>query len=464
MNDHHPNRLALVLPVATGALATAAVMWSIGFLTHLPGLQAPAVVTGLLLAVAHLAGGFLMARSAPTRPVATAVASGFFAGLINLLVLGMFLAEDPSGDQPDTTTAVAGYLVFTLFVSGIGGLLGAAKRPDASPETDPSAWRFRLALASVLACTPVVLTGGLVTSHEAGLAVPDWPTSFGANMFLMPVRLMTGGIYYEHAHRLFGTLAGLGTLILTLGILFTEPRKHMKVLAVAAFVFVCVQGVLGGLRVETAEEPGGDWQTAVQVESLVTQQDVPNNFAPTIDVGTSVALAMVHGITAQLFYASLICIAAMLSARWLRGRSEGALADRFLRTASLALVAVLTLQLVLGAGTRHFDMHPAFMHTHISIGALAALVLTLLVGGRAAAKHAHEPVLKRLGKGITHAVFLQVVLGVVVWVVLLLNKDVEGERPVFEVLLASAHQAVGVALLSLASLITLWTHRLTPAS
>ena len=52
-------------------------------------------------------------------------------------------------------------------------------------------------LTFVLLCS-----GGLVTSHGAGMAVPDWPNSFGYNMFLFPVSRWVGGIFYEHTHRL----------------------------------------------------------------------------------------------------------------------------------------------------------------------------------------------------------------------------------------------------------------------
>ena len=67
---------------------------------------------------------------------------------------------------------------------------------------------------TVAATFLLVVAGGLVTSNEAGLAVVDWPNSFGYNMFLYPLAKMTGGIYYEHAHRLYGSLVGLTTIVL----------------------------------------------------------------------------------------------------------------------------------------------------------------------------------------------------------------------------------------------------------
>ena len=88
-----------------------------------------------------------------------------------------------------------------------------------------------------------------MTSAEAGLAVADWPTSFGYNMFLYPFSRMTGGIYYEHAHRLLGALVGLTTLVLALFLQRVETRRWVRRLGWAALLMVVVQGVLGGLRV-----------------------------------------------------------------------------------------------------------------------------------------------------------------------------------------------------------------------
>src|ERR1700722_14367482 len=95
--------------------------------------------------------------------------------------------------------------------------------------------------------------GGLVTSHEAGMSVPDWPNSYGYNMFAFPISKWTGGIFYEHTHRLWASVVGLLTTILAVWIWLQDSRRWMKWLGVAAFLLVVVQGVLGGLRVVLIE-------------------------------------------------------------------------------------------------------------------------------------------------------------------------------------------------------------------
>src|ERR1700722_594350 len=91
--------------------------------------------------------------------------------------------------------------------------------------------------------------GGLVPSHEAGMSVPDWPNSYGYNMFLFPPSKWIGGIFYEHMHRLWASGVGLLTTILAVWLWLKDARHWMKWLGVAAFLLVVAQGVLGGLRV-----------------------------------------------------------------------------------------------------------------------------------------------------------------------------------------------------------------------
>jgi cytochrome c oxidase assembly protein subunit 15 len=110
-------------------------------------------------------------------------------------------------------------------------------------------WLNRFAWLTAAATFLLIGIGGLVTSHEAGMSVPDWPTSYGYNMFLFPVRLWHGGIFYEHTHRLFASLVGLLTLILAVWLWTREPRPWLRWLGVCAFCAVMAQGILGGLRV-----------------------------------------------------------------------------------------------------------------------------------------------------------------------------------------------------------------------
>ncbi|MEE9221263.1 MAG: cytochrome oxidase biogenesis protein CtaA, partial [candidate division NC10 bacterium] len=99
-----------------------------------------------------------------------------------------------------------------------------------------SVWLHRFALLTAGATFLLICVGGLVTSTGAGLAVPDWPTTFGRNMFLYPWSEMVGGIFYEHSHRLIGASVGFLTLTLALWLWITEPREWLRWLGVIALV------------------------------------------------------------------------------------------------------------------------------------------------------------------------------------------------------------------------------------
>ena len=112
-----------------------------------------------------------------------------------------------------------------------------------------STWPHRLAVTLAGATFPLLFIGGLVTSLGAGLAVPDWPTTFGYNMFLYPWSKMIGGVFYEHSHRLIASCVGLLTIALTVTLWIKEDRRWLRWLGITALAMVIVQGVLGGLRV-----------------------------------------------------------------------------------------------------------------------------------------------------------------------------------------------------------------------
>lgn len=103
----------------------------------------------------------------------------------------------------------------------------------------------------------LICSGGLVTSKGVGLAVPDWPTTFGYNMFLFPVSQWVGGIFFEHSHRLIASLVGFLTIILAVWLWLKDPRRWMRWLGVVALLAVIVQGVLGGLRVTMLKDEIG---------------------------------------------------------------------------------------------------------------------------------------------------------------------------------------------------------------
>ena len=90
----------------------------------------------------------------------------------------------------------------------------------------------------------LVVAGGLVTSNDAGLSVPDWPLSYGK---LMPP--MEGNIFYEHGHRMVATTVGLLTIGMAIWLMRAERRRWMRNLGWIALAAVIAQGVLGGMTV-----------------------------------------------------------------------------------------------------------------------------------------------------------------------------------------------------------------------
>jgi heme a synthase len=97
----------------------------------------------------------------------------------------------------------------------------------------------------------------MVTSKGVGLAVPDWPTTFGYNMFLFPVSKWIGGIFFEHTHRLIASAVGFLTIILAIWLWRSDDRRWVRNLGVIALVGVIVQGILGGLRVTMLKDEIG---------------------------------------------------------------------------------------------------------------------------------------------------------------------------------------------------------------
>src|SRR5262249_59613642 len=105
----------------------------------------------------------------------------------------------------------------------------------------------RLALGTAVATAVLIVFGGLVTNTGAALAVPDWPNTFGHNLFLYPWSGMVGGVFYEHSHRLLGATVGLLTLALAGSV--WRRGGPLLVLGLGAGASGLAQGLLGGLRV-----------------------------------------------------------------------------------------------------------------------------------------------------------------------------------------------------------------------
>ena len=97
-------------------------------------------------------------------------------------------------------------------------------------------WMHRFAVLTAVATFCLIWVGGLVTSHGVGMSVPDWPTTYGYNMFLFPFSKWVGGIFYEHSHRLIASGVGLLTVVLAIWLWVKEPRRWVRWLGVLAVV------------------------------------------------------------------------------------------------------------------------------------------------------------------------------------------------------------------------------------
>ena len=125
------------------------------------------------------------------------------------------------------------------------------------PRYNSLRWLNRFLWLMAATTLLLICSGGMVTSKGVGLAVPDWPTTFGYNMFLFPVSQWVGGIFFEHTHRLIASAVGLLAIILAFWVWRAEPRKWVRVLGWAALGAVILQGVLGGLRVTMLKDQIG---------------------------------------------------------------------------------------------------------------------------------------------------------------------------------------------------------------
>lgn len=126
-------------------------------------------------------------------------------------------------------------------------------------------WFNRFLWFTALNVLALLGLGGLVTSKGVGMAVPDWPTTFGYNMFLLPWDkwVMGGGVFEEHSHRVFASWIGLLTLGVGGGLAFLDSRKWVRRMGYLAIVLVILQGVLGGLRVRLMRDEIGVFHAAL---------------------------------------------------------------------------------------------------------------------------------------------------------------------------------------------------------
>ncbi|MBX3365439.1 MAG: COX15/CtaA family protein [Phycisphaeraceae bacterium] len=467
-------------PAVVGGCAGAVTMWWAAFFTHLPGVDIATGVIGLIIAAALISGIAIVVRLLPPRKtLAAGLLAGVFAGVLNLPALGARLADDskilaaqtqqsqedggapPTGpDQslapgiPHQDTAAAGtslrpgaFLMAVGFLGtcGLAGLIaGGIARviPRLAPD-DSVHWLGRMAIVATVATGLLIVLGGAVTSAEAGMAVPDWPTTYGANMFLYPLGAMAHPrVFLEHTHRLYGSMVGLNVILLCLMVWGIDRRRWARYFALAMVALVSVQGYIGGKRV----------------------------------YDDSIPLAIVHGVLAQVFFGLLVAQAVWLSAAW--RRMEPTVRIPRLKRVSTGLVHAMILQLAMGASFRHLQgvskgaMHALWTHVTFAIVVTALAVMVAAVAQRTDRTDPRRRVLHAGGRAMLVVVALQVVLGVLALVAVVHNPRA-GRLPTAETirageeqpvrvgqaLFATAHQGNGALMFGLAMFMLAWSRR-----
>ena len=294
-------------------------------------------------------------------------------------------------------------------------------------------WLHRYARLLVAATLLLVAAGGMVTSTNSGLSVPDWPTSYGYSMFSFPLSKMVGGIFYEHGHRLIASGVGLLTIGLVIFVWRVDPRAWMRRLSLVGLAAVILQGVLGGLTVRFM---------------------LP---AP-ISIG--------HAGLAQLFFCLTVSIALFTSRAWIAPAAP-AVDDARLRSRALGLTALIYLQVLIGATMRHLgaglaipDFPLAFGHlvppawsTQIAVHFTHRVVALVVIAGILAnagwirARYPGRPELVRPATWLILAVLVQGTLGALV--------VLTAKQPVVNTL----HVATGAIVLATSLIVTLRAFR-----
>ncbi|MCC7084021.1 MAG: COX15/CtaA family protein [Pirellulales bacterium] len=258
-------------------------------------------------------------------------------------------------------------------------------------EQGESRWPHRWAVLLACATFPLLWVGGLVTTTDAGMAVPDWPNTYGYNLFLYPWQTWLSGpwdLFIEHGHRLLASSVGMLTIGLLVSLLRTEHRRWLKGLGFAALALVIFQGVLGGMRVLLDER----------------------------------TLAMLHGCTGPLFFALTAAIVVFTSGRWTKPNYISVLAAANIRWLAVATAVLAYLQIVLGAVLRHapVDAQPmTFMlavKSHLVLaGVLALHILALVFLVQIRARRVWP--VNRLSIALVGLLLIQSILGASTWVV-----------------------------------------------
>jgi cytochrome c oxidase assembly protein subunit 15 len=214
-----------------------------------------------------------------------------------------------------------------------------------------SYWPHRVAVVLVCATFPLIWVGGLVTTYEAGMAVPDWPSTYGYNLFLYPWSTWLSGpwdLMIEHGHRLMASAVGLITIALVIVTWWCDKRPWARWYMGFGLGLVIAQGVLGGMRV----------------------------------LMDATLLARVHGCLGPVFFVCSVVAAAITSSWWRDGSTvEGVVEAASFRRFVWITAGIAYLQLVLGAHLRHLSptWSPGVFRVVVYAHLLGASILTIHV-------------------------------------------------------------------------------------
>lgn len=350
-----------------------------------------------------------------------------------------------------------------------------------SPES-PGRYRPGLHAAALLAAAftwPLLLVGGSVTVYRVGMAVPDWPTTFGVNMFLYNFLDSPWGVYLEHGHRLYGSVVGLACILLAFGATLASVRLSTALGILAAtlasgFLPLAIPpGALpsglspffAGLVLIAAVSLALAFWFAVRPRmaipalawfalAAVIGQGVLGGYRVRLN---SIDLAFVHGCTAQAFFGLMVALCVLSGRWWNRPPRERADGSQLRLHASVALALILS-QIVLGAWLRHHGT-PASLGLHAGF-AVAVGLYTMATAWATLLRRDEFPELAPSAWAMAASVVAQLLLGLVAWWVL---RPFDGiARPVWpgQAAVRIAHQGVGAILLGSAVILTLRSFRL----
>jgi cytochrome c oxidase assembly protein subunit 15 len=282
-------------------------------------------------------------------------------------------------------------------------------------------WLHRFSLLVASATFFLIIAGALVTSHDAGLATPDWPLSNGQ---VFPK--MVGNLFWEHGHRMVATTVGMLTIVLTIYLFRKEPRRWVRCLGAFALLAVIAQGLLGGL---------------------------------TVKLMLPLAVSTAHATLAQLFFCITVSLAVFTSASWLKDQ-PGIDEHPGLPIRYLCLAATLTifLQLIIGATLRHSatwdkPLPTDLVLTHVG-GAIAVTILLATACTMILLRHSGQSFLTRPAAIALTLLGTQLLLGVAAYVTRLASpNDPQPLNPMISITVA--HVACGALVFAAAIALTL---------